>query len=93
MIAEITKLYDNFLARFKFFRRFISVLIELNFEMEKNRNEIKSINDRIDKLDALTKELKEVVESNKSSDKQIDNTRTRTAHNLLDKFKEAVETE
>lgn len=95
MIKEILKLYNNYLARFQFFRNFISVLIELNSEMEDNKKHIIKLEERVDELTKLTDELKESVSSlsEKNSESDFNNGRTKTAHNLLDRFKEAVQSE
>ncbi len=94
MIKEILELYNNFLARFQFFRNFISVLIKFQSEMENNTKEIQRLENRVDELTKLADRLKESVDSlSTSTESNFNNGKTKTAHNLLDRFKEAVQSE
>jgi len=96
-LESINSIYDNFLARFQFFRDFVKILIGFFFDLEKLNTELNTIRERIEDLEDALSSLKELVED---LDKEVDDllvpksdisdtVNSHTAHSILSKYQEA----
>lgn len=86
MLEPIVKLYDNFCARFKFFRQFIAVLLELNKKLD---GQEKSLYECKTSLDSLSERLEE-IESKIEKEFVPSDIVPKNAHTIISKYRESL---
>jgi hypothetical protein len=99
IIKEIDAIYDSFLAKFRFFRRFLTLLRHLSFEVKNHQNRLDwqtnqaniEFSERLNELElqqeAMHKVLGELIETVENlTPKHAEPRPAKTASQILDKY-------